>query len=155
MESFQAEGGHPLCAGNSLLTYQKTDLHTQGLPKCIFGLYAQPQKRRGAPSHKNSLSFQLKDTLLDEGGRYIIITGDLNSKPYTLYAPKSHQLRFIRKVLKKANFMKQGNLLICGDFNLTSDPKNGHHYKQTQRHDISAVITPYRGTVGYVEMPLC
>lgn len=33
---------------------------------------------------RNSLSFQLKETLIDQGGRYLIVTGDINSEP--LYA---------------------------------------------------------------------
>lgn len=74
---------------------------------------------------KNSLSFQPKP-FLDEGGRYITVSGDINFKPYTvvtLFALNSHQLRFIRKVLKKANSVKYRKFLVCGDFNLTSDLK--------------------------------
>lgn len=68
------------------------------------------------PNHKkggvlmaisNSVSFQPKESFLDEGGRFIIVTGNINSKPYTLvklYSPNSHQFRIIKKVLKKANY---------------------------------------------------
>lgn len=45
-----------------------------------------------------SVSFHLKSSLMDDEGRYIILTGDLNSRTYiivSVYAPNSHQLRFI------------------------------------------------------------
>lgn len=74
---------------------------------------------------RSSLYFQLKQSFIDEGGRYIIITGDINSKPYTLvtlYAPNTHQIRFLKKVLHKTNSIQYGNLIIGGDFNLIADP---------------------------------
>lgn len=116
-----------------ILCVQETHFQLNNTPYCAHKDYpylymaCTPHHKKGGVllASKNSLSFQPKDIVLDEGGRYIIATGDINSKPYTivtLYAPNSHQIRFIKKVLYKANFMKYGNLLICGDFNATPDP---------------------------------
>lgn len=76
------------------------------LSKCLFALYHQ--KKRGVLlAFKGHLAFQLKAAITDPEGRYIIVTCDINAQPYTvvaLYAPnshpKSHQVRFIRKLLK-------------------------------------------------------
>lgn len=39
-----------------------------------------------------------------------------------VYAPNSLQLCFLRKVFKLITHVKYGQLLMCGDFNLTVDP---------------------------------
>lgn len=74
---------------------------------------------------KNTITFQLKDQISDPDGRYLIITGDFNNLPMTfvsLYAPNTHQLRFLRRLFKTIAKIKYGNLVICGDFNLTVNP---------------------------------
>lgn len=38
-----------------------------------------------------------------------------------VYAPNDNQMNFIRQTLHKAQAVKQGYLLICGDFNLVAD----------------------------------
>lgn len=74
---------------------------------------------------KKSFSFKLKSSHMDPDGCFIILEGDINSKPYTLvtvYAPNTHQLTFLRKVFKTISSLKYGQLLMCGNFNLTVDP---------------------------------
>lgn len=65
---------------------------------------------------RNTVSFQLKSSLLDKEGGYIIFT----QEPFTLvtiYAPNSHQLHFFRRAFKLVSSVKYGHLLMCGDFN--------------------------------------
>lgn len=63
--------------------------------------------------------------MLDAEGRYIILTCDINEQPYilvALYTPNSHQLCFLCKLFFCIKAIRYGNLLMCGDFNLTTDP---------------------------------
>lgn len=85
----------------------------------------QEKKRCVLLAIKNTLAFQLKESVLDIEGRYIILTCYINEHPYTLvalYTLNSHQLCFLRKFSHHINAIRYGSLLICGDFNLTADP---------------------------------
>lgn len=117
-----------------MLWIQETHFQTSKTPHCSHREYphiflaSTPRQKRGGVlmALRSLLSFLLKQTFVDEGGRYIIITGDINSQPYTLvtaYTPNSHQIRFICKLLKRISTMRYGNLIICGDFNLTVNTK--------------------------------
>lgn len=71
---------------------------------------------------RDTVSFELKDSFIDQEGRYIILV--INNLPITLvsvYAPNSHQIRFLRKVFKKVFRVRVGSLLLCGDFNVIVD----------------------------------
>lgn len=52
----------------------------------MFLASAQEKKRGVLLDIKNSLAFQLKESVLDAEGRYIILTCDINEQPYTLVA---------------------------------------------------------------------
>lgn len=41
----------------------------------------------------------------------------------SVYVLNSHQLHFLRRLLKKVSSVKYGNSLMCGDFNATVDPR--------------------------------
>lgn len=108
-----------------IICIQETHFQLNNAPQCTHKDYPHiymantPNSKKGGVllAFKNSLSIQLKDIFIDTEGQYIIFTGDVNSKPYTvitLYAPNTHQIRFIKKVLHEANSMKYGNI--------TSDP---------------------------------
>lgn len=118
--------------GADILCIQETPFQTQKAPKCMHREYphvflacTSDSKKGGLMlALRSSLSFQLKESYIDEGGRYIIITMDINSKPYTLvtvYSPNNHQICFLKKVLKKTKSMQYGSLIIGGDFNI-ADP---------------------------------
>lgn len=84
-----------------------------------------------------SVSFHLKYLLLDYEGRYIMLTGDLNPKPYTIvfvYTPNFHQLRVLQKGFKLISLVKYEQLLRCGDFNMTVDPYLDSSSTTKKRH---------------------
>lgn len=101
-------------------------------PKCthrdypyIFWASASEKKKGVLLAISKSVTFNLKSSLLDDDGGYINLTGDVNSKLYTIastYAPNSQQLRFLRKIFKLISSVRYGQLLMCGDFNVTVDP---------------------------------
>lgn len=58
---------------------------------------------------------------LDDSGRFIVLVCELNGKKFTLvniYLPNTKQLSFLKKVWKKVSTMKQGHVIMCGDFNV-------------------------------------
>lgn len=117
-----------------VLCVQETHFQLTKAPSCSHKDYPHvymactPEKKKAGVliALRNTVSFQQKDIVLDPNGRYIILKGDINSKPYTLvslYAPNTHQSRFINRLFKKIQHHIYGNLIICGDFNLIIDPK--------------------------------
>lgn len=75
---------------------------------------------------RDTISFKLNTSLLDEGGRFIILIAEFNSTIYTLlviYAPNKQQIRFIRRTIAKACSIQKGHLLLCRDFNIPIDPE--------------------------------
>lgn len=51
---------------------------------------------------KNSVAFQLLDSISDPRGRFLILKCTMNSAPYTLisiYAPNVQQLSFLRSTI--------------------------------------------------------
>lgn len=73
---------------------------------------------------KDSVSFHMKQIVLDPEGRFIILVCSINKTNYTivnLYAPNAKQMRFLRKIMRTVQTLKQGHLIICGDFNLVPE----------------------------------
>lgn len=111
-----------------ILSIQETHFFASNNLKCFHKQYphvffscTSDKKKSVLIAIRNILAFQLKDAILDS-----ILTYDINSRPYTLvavYTSNLHQLRFLRKLLNRIHSIKFGHLLICGDFNLTSDPE--------------------------------
>lgn len=93
----------------------------QGLPKRLSVLYHW--KKRGVLlAFKSTLAFQLKAAITDPKGRYNIVMCEINAQAYrvvALYVSNSHQVRFTRKLLIRISTIRQGQLLMSGDFNLT------------------------------------
>lgn len=89
-----------------ILTVQETNFHLNATPKCshpnyshIFTASALTKKRGILISIRASVSFELKDSVIDPGGRYIILPCVITNLPLTLvsvYAHNSHQMRFLR-----------------------------------------------------------
>lgn len=103
----------------------------------LFLACAQEKKQRGVLlAIRNSLTFRLKDFILDTEGHYIILIYDINAQPYipvALYAPNSHQLRFLQNLFKRISSIKYGHLLMCGDFKLTVNPRLDTTYPASGR----------------------
>ena len=73
----------------------------------------------------NRTPFQVQDTMLDPGGRYIFIKGKLENHPMTIanvYAPNSRQVTFFRKIKDLLTTFASGILVLGGDFNIPLDP---------------------------------
>lgn len=115
-----------------IVCVQEIHFHRDATPKCthkdyphIFLVSASEKKRGVHIAIGKSVSFKLKSSHLDTDGRFVILMGVSNSKPHTLvsvYSPNFHQLRFLRRVFKVISTLRYGQLLMCGDFNLTVDP---------------------------------
>lgn len=133
-----------------IVCVQETHFHQAATPKCTHKDYQHTffanatEKKRGVLiAVGKSMSFQLKSSHLDPNGRFIILTGDLNSKPYTLvtiYAPNSHQIRFLRRVFKAITSRRYRQLLMGGDFNLTADP---HRLQFSEERAIPITEEPF------------
>lgn len=73
---------------------------------------------------KNSLTFTLHNSVTDEEGRYLALDCTLDNTRYTIvnvYTPNTGQITFLSKLMKKLDKFRQGNFIVCGDFNIASD----------------------------------
>lgn len=105
-------------------------------PNVYLSCASEKKKGSSLPSRK-PFAFQPKTSILDTEGRYLIVTCKINAQPYTiraLHAPNSHQLRFLCKLFKCISTVKQGPLLMCGDFNLMANP---HLDSSAKKHTLS------------------
>lgn len=86
---------------------------------------------------------QVDTSVLDPGGRYIILQGTLYGKHVTLcnvYIPNVSQTHFLARVLNKLSKSPPGALLLGGDFNLIfSDRVDRHsvHGRPPNRNQIN------------------
>uniref|UniRef100_A0A3B1J7U7 Reverse transcriptase domain-containing protein n=1 Tax=Astyanax mexicanus TaxID=7994 RepID=A0A3B1J7U7_ASTMX len=82
-------------------------------------------KARGvAILFRKNVPFQLKDMKVDPQGRYIIISGNINSIPLTLvnvYGPNYDNPDFFRNLFNIIPFTSSDNIIIGGDFNCCLD----------------------------------
>lgn len=136
-----------------IICVQETHFLEGKSPKCTHKLFpyvitanAKEKKRkenRNIDSHKNSVSIALHSTVLDQNGRYIILVYDINNITYTIaniYAPNTHQIHFLCKVLKKIHQERKGSLIICGDFNAIVDHKLDSTAKSHDRLSLHTTI---------------
>lgn len=68
---------------------------------------------------------QIKNTLIDDDGRFIFLKGKLYNKHITLanmYAPNKQQIPFFRNTLELLTTFHKGMLISGGDFNLALSP---------------------------------
>lgn len=75
---------------------------------------------------KDSVAFVPKKVQADPQGRYLILVGEFNNRTYTIvnvYAPNTHQLRFMKRLSSKIETIRKGGLIMCGDYNITADYK--------------------------------
>lgn len=80
-----------------------------------------PKKKGGvAIAIRDTVPFSEITTHLDNSGRFIVLVCEIFTVKYTLinvYLPNTNQLRFLKKIWKKVDSMKQGHVILCGDFN--------------------------------------
>lgn len=115
-----------------ILCTQETHFHSQKMPRCthpsfphVFTASISAKKCGVMTTIKDSVTFKLHSETADPYGRYHILVCDVDSVTYTIanvYAPNVHQVRFLNQVLKKLREVQRGLLVLCGDFNLPSDP---------------------------------
>lgn len=91
--------------------------------KCFSHIYmANAEKKKAGVliAINDSLSFNLKDSLVDDKGGYLILICEIDRILYILvnvYAPNVKQMAFLKHVLKCVEACRQGRLLTGGDFN--------------------------------------
>lgn len=93
-----------------IISVQETHFQCNAITKCshkdspnLFLAWVSLNKRGVLFRIKNVVSFNLKDSVIDPEGRYIILNSDINAQPYTLvsvYAPSSHQIWFLCKIVR-------------------------------------------------------
>lgn len=74
---------------------------------------------------KDSVSFQLIDSKIYSQGRYVILVVNIENSILTIanvYAPNKSLQQFLQKVLRITKKIQKGNVVICGDFNVSMDP---------------------------------
>lgn len=116
---------------SDILCIQETHLIKSDSPLCVNRQFphifhaCHSTKSKGVMiAIKDTVDFQLSKILIDPEGRYLILVCSINKISYTLsniYAPNSHQKKFLHKVLRLTNQIKEGHLIICGDFNIAPD----------------------------------
>lgn len=114
-----------------VLCIQETHFKITAEPLCtnknfthIFKASGPEKKKSVMIAIKNTCSFTLHNSLVEVEGRYLALDCTLNSNRYTvitIYAPNKKQIHFLSKLMKKINRFKQGQLMICGDFNIVPD----------------------------------
>lgn len=75
---------------------------------------------------RRSIPFVFKSMVSDPGGRFILVTGTINSVPLALlniYAPNFDNPDFFCKVFRLAADQNNHNIIIGGDFNCFLDPQ--------------------------------
>lgn len=91
-------------------------------PKYPHVLLANGPKKKGgvAIAIRDSIPFTKLETHLDASGRYIILICEIFKTKYMLvnvYLPNTNQLRFLKRIWKKVESIKQGHVILTGDFN--------------------------------------
>lgn len=74
---------------------------------------------------RDTLQFQHHLTYADPQGRYLLLVCTITQTTYTLlnvYGPNTRQLHFYKRLKKKIESLKQGNIIIGGKFNIIRDP---------------------------------
>ena len=110
-----------------ILCVQETHFALHSHPKFphLYMANAEVKKRGVMVAVRDSVAFHLHDIITDPQGRYLILVCTINSIIYTVvnvYAPNVRQTRFFHKIMKKVRAIQKGLLIVCGDFNITSDP---------------------------------
>lgn len=127
-----------------ILCAQETHFNIHAQPSCsnpkfphIFFASADTKKRGVLTAVRDTVAFHLNKEISDPRGRYHVLICDINSTTYTVvnvYAPNVHQTRFLHRILKKISQIRQGYLLLCGDFNLPPDPKMDSTTSSNRQH---------------------
>lgn len=94
------------------------------MPHIYLASAPPPQKKGVIIAVRDNVAFKHKLTIADPEGTYLILVDDLNNQTYTivsLYAPNSHHLRFLKRLLNKISEIRKCALIICGDYNLKTD----------------------------------
>lgn len=120
-----------LTHNSDILCVQETHFAQDNTPYCQHKSFPHiykacySRKQRGILiAKRDTISFQLQNCILDPEGRYIILLCTIENTTYTivtLYAPNQRQMSFLKATFKRIKSVQQGQLLICGDFNLIPD----------------------------------
>lgn len=109
-------------------THLKNDAHSRLRSNWIGHIYHSTfsSKARGAAILiRKGIHFKHKSTIADRDGRYVIVTGEINSTPVTLvniYGPNFDNPSFFQKVFSLIPDLSLTSLIIGADLNCAIDP---------------------------------
>lgn len=109
-------------------THVKATQHRRLRANWISQVYQSPftSKARGvAILFRKTVPFRFQSSTTDPNGRFIIVTGHINSFPITLlniYGPNTDDPAFFRKVFDLIPDDDSSHIVIGGDFNCYLDP---------------------------------
>lgn len=75
----------------------------------------------------SKIPWQLQNSQVDPTGRYIFLKGLIGTVQVTIvtmYAPNEQQATFLRETLEKLNELREGQLIVGGDFNTPLIPSS-------------------------------
>lgn len=108
----------------NILYVQETHFYATNPPSwmhknfsCIYTANASAKKKGVLIAFKHTINLQLKDCIKDAEEWYLIPLCSINDSYYTfvtVYAPNTHQLRFLQKLHKKVSAVQHGSVLWCG-----------------------------------------
>lgn len=112
---------------------QETNFRSDSIPKLSNHMYNSAFHSTNPDSKTKGVSilvskhadFQLCDSLIDLGGRFIFLKGTYASKPITLaniYCPNEHHVTFFRNTCDLLSSFQKGLVLLGGDFNVLLNP---------------------------------
>lgn len=113
-----------LCIQETHLTMSDSSLCKNHQFPTIYQACHSTKSRGVLIAIKDTVDFQLSKILIYPEGRYLIVVGTINKVSYTLiniYAPNTHQMKFLHRVVRLAKPIKKGHLILCGDFNIAPD----------------------------------
>lgn len=135
----------------NVICVQETHFKATDTPRCSHRDFPHiftssgPKKTKGVliALHK-SITIQLYNSIIDPLGRYIILVGSFNGLTTTLvalYAPNKRPVHFLNRLMKKISSIKQGSLLLCGDFNVVPDSTmDSNNPSKRQGPDLSSFL---------------
>lgn len=81
-------------------------------------------KARGVYLFRKNIPFSQSAVIADPEGRFLLLSGDLNSMPVTfvnIYGPNFDSPEFFQKIFKMIPNLDSSNIIIAGDMNLVMD----------------------------------
>ncbi len=95
---------------------------------------------------RKPIPFIHKQTISDINGRYIIVTGEINSADVTLinlYGPNYDDPLFFKKVIDSIPDLTMSRVIIGGDYNCVLNSLKDSHPSRTVKSKSAAMLNNY------------